>query len=111
MGNSTNQTGGHQVDGSQFTRNLAILIGIQDYGGGIPRLTTPVSDATYFAKLLQQRDYGYEVRLLVADVTKASLETLFRDELPNEIGPDARLLIYFAGHGVALDDDDCPVAT
>ncbi len=107
MGNSTDPSKVQQDDRSRFTRNLAVLVGINEYGNGLPQLTTPVNDATHFAELLQS-DHGYEVRLLIANVTKTSLEILFRDELPGEIEPDDRVLVYFAGHGVALNGDDGP---
>lgn len=34
-----------------FTRSLAVVIGIDAYGGGIPPLTTAVNDATALAEL------------------------------------------------------------
>ena len=41
-------------------------------------------------------------------VTRERLRTLFSEELPARLGNDDRLLVYFAGHGVALDGDDGP---
>jgi hypothetical protein len=37
---------------ADFTHSLALLIGIDAYGNGIPRLTTAVNDATKLAELL-----------------------------------------------------------
>ena len=96
----------------QFEHSLAVLIGIDAYGGGIPPLTTAVNDATRLAELLQA-EHGYETILLTEPatgrpVTQERLRTLFTQELPARLGEDDRLLVYFAGHGVALDGDDGP---
>ncbi|MBK6433430.1 MAG: caspase family protein [Anaerolineae bacterium] len=57
--------------------------------------------------------HGYETILLTEPetnqpVTRARLAALFTEELPARLGEDDRLLVYFAGHGVALDGDDGP---
>lgn len=91
---------------TDFTRSLAVLIGINDYQNGIYPLTTPVNDATRLAELLE-KEHGYEAHLLVEDVTKERMEALFA-ELKTQLGQDDRLLLYFAGHGVALDGEDGP---
>ena len=75
-------------------------------------LTTAVNDATALAELLRG-EHGYETTLLTGEatgqpVTQERLAALFTQELSPQIGPDDRLLVYFAGHGVALDGDDGP---
>ena len=95
-----------------FNRNLAVVIGIDAYTGGIPRLTTAVNDAARLASLLAG-EHGYETVLLThpatgQPVTRERLRALFEDELKARLGEDDRLLVYFAGHGVALDGDDGP---
>ena len=96
----------------QFADSLAVVIGIDAYGGGIPPLTTAVNDARRLAELLRT-EHGYETLLLTEPatgqpVTQERLRTLFTQELPARLGEDDRLLLYFAGHGVALDGDDGP---
>ncbi|MEZ4866972.1 MAG: caspase family protein [Caldilineaceae bacterium] len=93
---------------SGFTRSLAVVIGINDYANGVPRLATPVNDATRLAHLLAT-EHGYDVCLVVQEATKAQLTTLFREQVPAAVGPNDRLLVYFAGHGIALDGEDGPV--
>jgi WD40 repeat protein len=90
-----------------FHRSIAIAIGIDEYAQGIPRLQTAVADAGELARILEQ-DHGYAARLLTQDVTLARLRELLCQILPNEVGPDDRVLCYFAGHGIALDGDDGP---
>jgi WD40 repeat protein len=98
------QTGeGHR----DFEHNLALVIGINAYGNGIPSLTTAVNDAKQVAKILREK-HGYSVHLLTDEVTLAQLTTVFEQTLPQMVGPQDRLLVYFAGHGVALDGDDGP---
>ncbi len=91
----------------KFERSRAIVIGINNYGDGIPQLKTAGNDARQLAEILSE-DYGYdEVDLLVEDVTLARLQTLL-DDLPAKVGVADRLVFYFAGHGIALDGDDGP---
>jgi WD40 repeat protein len=97
---------------TSFTHSLAIVIGIDAYDSGIPRLTTAVNDAARLADLLRA-SHGYETILLTEPetnqpVTRDRLAALFTEELPARLGDDDRLLVYFAGHGVALDGDDGP---
>jgi len=90
-----------------FRKSHAVVVGIDDYGHGIPALRTAVNDARRIAAVLEQ-DFEYEVKLLDKDATLGRLRTLFDEALPREIEADDRLLVYFAGHGVALDGDDGP---
>lgn len=92
---------------SEFQQNVAVIIGINHYSNGIACLTTPTHDAERLATILQT-DHHYTVHLLTAGVTKQRLADLFQTQLPTELGADDRLLVYFAGHGIALDGDDGP---
>jgi WD40 repeat protein len=92
---------------SDFEQTLAVVIGIDEYGNDIPRLQTAVSDVRGLAQLLEEK-HGYDVRLFDRDVTLAALRRLLHDDLPAAVGPDDRLLFYFAGHGIALDSQEGP---
>jgi WD40 repeat protein len=99
-------------DRNDFDRNLAVIIGIDDYKGTrISKLSTPVSDATALADLLQGK-FGYDNvwRLINADASLAGLKTLFNETLPHELKPTEsdRLIVYFAGHGVPKNSDEGP---
>ncbi len=91
----------------QFQRSLAVIIGIQDYSNHIPPLQTPIRDATRLAQVLAD-EHGYETLVLTEQVTLARLRTLLESELPNRLDKNDRLLVYFAGHGVALTDENGP---
>ncbi|MGK7894353.1 MAG: caspase family protein, partial [Xenococcus sp. (in: cyanobacteria)] len=102
---------------NEFKRNLAVVIGINDYQNGIAPLQTAVRDATAIAKILQNK-YNYELihpefnseAIIDQYATKEQLKTLLTDILPNKIKPTEhdRLLFYFAGHGIARNSDDQP---
>ncbi|MEG4859505.1 caspase family protein [Microcoleus sp. K1-B1] len=94
-----------------FHRNIAIIIGINDYINEVPRLETAVPDAEEFARLMQER-YQYEVHLLLnEDATLNKLKQLIdcfsNKKIPfgknPEINDKDRIILYFAGHGKAFD--------
>jgi uncharacterized caspase-like protein len=75
----------------------ALIIGIDDYTNGWPRLSNAVKDATLVAGELRRK--GFEVELLT-DVTGAQLrEALRRFFAFKGKDPEARLFVWFAGHG------------
>ena len=90
-----------------FRQSHAVVIGINAYGHGIPPLLTAVNDARRISQVLED-EFGYAVQLLTEDVTLGKLTDLLGEHLPIEVKADDRLLVYFAGHGIALDGDDGP---
>ena len=90
-----------------FSRNLAWLVGIDRYAH-VPPLDTAARDATAVGALLQDdHDYVTQVRC-DEDANLAALTRLFTETLPATVTADDRVLIYFAGHGIAQDGDDGP---
>jgi uncharacterized caspase-like protein len=98
---------------TNFQRNIAVVIGINNYQNGIHQLKTAVNDAKAVADLLE-KEYNYQkvVRLFSehGETTLAALNQLLFDILPNKIKPTEsdRLLFYFAGHGIARNSEDGP---
>lgn len=93
---------------SEFSHDLAVVIGINQYGGGIAPLQTAVNDVQELARILQD-DHGYQVVQLVdQQATLKALQHLLDEELPKSIQANGRLLFYFAGHGIALNGDEGP---
>lgn len=90
-----------------FEHSLALVIGINAYSNGISALTTPVNDAKQVARILYEK-HQYATHLLVDGVTLARLSAIFEQALPQLVGAQDRLLVYFAGHGLAMDGDDGP---
>ena len=93
---------------SQFKRNLAIIIGINNYQSGIPTLKTATNDAEKIGHILQSQ-HNYKIwGLLDEKATLASCLRLLEEFLPHQIQESDRLIFYFAGHGIALNGDDGP---
>ena len=77
----------------KFKRSLAVVIGINDYQNGIPRLKTAVPDAVAIASILSD-SYQYQLvhpnfEGVVAngDATCDRLKTLLTDILPHQLKP------------------------
>lgn len=88
-----------------FRRSIAVVVGIDSYGAGIPRLGSARRDADRLGTLLREA-HGYDVRFLLdEDATGEQLLRVLTRDLQDDVGPEDRVLFYFAGHGVALDGD------
>ncbi len=84
------------------------MIGIDEYGEGIPLVGAQRSPTPHeIAKLLKGPQRYDEVLTVTEGVTHARLEAIFLS-LKETLGPDDRLLVYYAGHGIAIDGDDGP---
>ena len=89
---------------SDFKCNHAAAIGVDSYSGGITPLTTAVADARAVGRVLEE-DHAYRVHMLPdAEATHDHLVDFFEERLRREVGPEDRLVVYFAGHGLALDE-------
>jgi TPR repeat protein len=73
----------------------AMVIGIKNYQN-LPKLETPLEDASAIADLLRKR-YGFEVNLLLDASRHQILSALA--EYRRKLQQNDNLLIYFAGHG------------
>ncbi|HYG65141.1 MAG TPA: caspase family protein, partial [Thermoanaerobaculia bacterium] len=84
-----------------FSIDLAVVIGIDDYSDTVGRLRTPVEDAKVIADLLASR-FGYSVILFCDSAAGLKgLRQLLHADL--RVPEGSRLLFYFAGHGQASD--------
>ncbi|NMF63331.1 hypothetical protein DP113_10785 [Brasilonema octagenarum UFV-E1] len=115
-----------------FNRSFAIILGINNYENGIPKLETAAPDAFKLAQIIQdqhthlkqqyQAQNKYQVQLLLNQrVTLKKLRELienfkkgqiFLDNKKVTVTKDDRVLFYFAGHGIALealDNQEGPV--
>jgi WD40 repeat protein len=92
----------------EFSRNLAVVIGIDNYGSGISPLQNAVNDAKELVEILRLK-HGYQVWVFLDEIANLrNLNDLLNKTLPQQVSSDDRLLFYFAGHGIALNGDDGP---
>lgn len=86
-------------------RKVAVVIAIDKYRPGIPRLLNAVRDARAVAEVLTT-GHGYDVQLILdEEATLAALRARL-GSLDGKWGAEARFILYFAGHGIAEDRDD-----
>jgi TPR repeat protein len=82
-----------------------VAIGIDHYANW-PVLSTAVSDATGFAKLLTSK-FGFEYAvepLTEKNATRDAIRSLIDDDLRGRLKPEDSLVIFFAGHGTTRND-------
>ena len=93
---------------SEFSRNLAVVIGINQYESGISPLATAVNDSKKLTEILRL-DHEYQVWILLDEqATLQNITRLLEETLPQQVTADDRLLFYFAGHGIALNGEEGP---
>ncbi len=86
----------------------AVVVGVNDYRGGLPPLKFAAADATAIAGLLPGRVY-----LLTSMATDPALaptsENVLRclDEVARQARPGDSVVFFFAGHGVAIGGETC----
>ena len=75
---------------------MALLIGVDDYQGGIPKLSSPAKDVQEVGRIMKDK-FGYEVRtVLNADKARIVHEL---NRLILESNDDDSIAIMYAGHG------------
>ncbi|MSQ84660.1 MAG: hypothetical protein EXR77_17600 [Myxococcales bacterium] len=87
-----------------YRKSWAVVIGIDAYHH-IPQLGGAVRDATRVGEYLKTQ--GFDVLTLTNDkATRGAITELIGDKLPSKVGPDDRVLIFFAGHGLSRGEGD-----
>lgn len=89
---------------AQFTASHALVIGIDNYSGGWKQLKNGVADAIAVEKALKAS--GFAEVTLVTDPDRDALVDALEDFVYGPgADPDARLIIWFAGHGHTIDGE------
>src|SRR5262249_44216495 len=86
-----------------YTESWAVVIGINDYQHPrVPKLRYAVNDARAVERTLltQSSPQNHITRPLDREATKARIEPVLGDELRQKVGPNDRVLVFSAGHGM-----------
>jgi sulfatase modifying factor 1 len=86
-----------------YQQSWAVVIGIDDYQHErVPKLRAAVNDARAIERELLRQGFprDHVITLLDRQATKSRIERVIVDDLRTKLGPDDRVLIFFAGHGM-----------
>lgn len=89
----------------QYTQSHALVIGVSNYSSGWRDLRNVPADIEEVSRSLKESGFGVST---ILDPTGDELEDAIEDFLYDYDDPDARLLIYFAGHGHTILYPDGP---
>ncbi len=86
-----------------YSKSHALVVGIDAYTNGWQRLSNAVKDAKLVAKALRAK--GFSVTLKI-NLKSAELKQIFEEffVLKGD-DPEARLFVWFAGHGHTIDNE------
>jgi len=94
-----------------MAKKIALLIGVSEYGAGIPPLSSALNDVESMERVLQNPNLGNFAqveRLLNPDTVamRMAIQKLFKN-----VGKEDLLLFFFSGHGITNDDNHLYLAT
>ena len=83
-----------------FGRSVALLTGVSDYQHLTPDLPSVENDLRDMRKfLLQQGGFDEVFVIKNKNLDRNIVERYIKQELPQRVGKEGRLLFYFSGHG------------
>ena len=86
-----------------YNQSKALVIGIDDYREGWPRLSNAVKDARLVAAALEKKGFEVEIK---TDLNYRDLETALKEFfILQGDDPDACLFVWFAGHGHTMNGE------
>ena len=94
-----------------MAKKIALLIGVSEYGAGIPPLSSALNDVEAMERVLQNPNLGNFAqveRLLNPDTVamRTAIQKLFKSASKEDL-----LLFFFSGHGITNDDNHLYLAT
>jgi formylglycine-generating enzyme required for sulfatase activity len=94
-----------------MAKKIALLIGVSEYGAGIPPLLSALNDVEAMERVLQNPNLGNFAqveRLLNPDAVamRTAIQKLFKSASKEDL-----LLLFFSGHGITNDDNHLYLAT
>ena len=93
-----------------MSRKVALLIGVSEYGEGIPSLSAPFNDVEAMKQVLENPEMGgFEVKTLI-DPEPILMQKRIKKLFTN-CGKGDLVLLFFSGHGITDDDNKLYLAT
>ena len=90
------------LEAEWYPQSHAVVVGIDKYSQGWPRLQSAVRDARNMAAALEKR--GFEVVVLLdQEATREKILEGLRDTFRKKSGPRDRFVFYFSGHGQDIE--------
>ena len=93
-----------------MSRKVALLIGVSEYGEGIPSLSAPPNDVAAMKQVLENPEMGgFEVKTLLnpePTPMRKEIKKLFSSS-----GKGDLVLLFFSGHGITDDENKLYLAT
>jgi hypothetical protein len=90
------------ISSKPYPNDWGLIIGIEDYSR-LPKVEYARKDALivrdYFIRVLGVPDENI-ISLVDQEATKARIEGYLKNYIPKNVGKDANLYVYFAGHGM-----------
>lgn len=91
-----------------YEQSWALLIGIDEYQAGLPPLTTATRGMQALAEVLTGElnfQPGHVITLANKQATQRAIRRTLTDPFSrgDKVGPNDRVVVYFAGHGVTFD--------
>ncbi len=87
-----------------FEQHHAYVIGIDNYQY-TNKLKTAVGDAEAVAAKLRAQGFDRLTLIKEEQATRERIEQLLQDDIRLAVGKEDRLILYFAGHGIAFDSE------
>ncbi|MEX1365825.1 MAG: caspase family protein [Nannocystaceae bacterium] len=83
-----------------YAHRVALVIGIDEYGNGIPGLSSAVTDARRMADTFRSLGFDSVYELYDQDAERAHIVDFLRHGISDKVGANDLLVVYFAGHGM-----------
>ncbi len=94
-----------------MSRKVALLIGVSEYGEGIPSLSAPLNDVAAMKRVLENPNMGgFDEIETCINPDVAAMQTVVQQIFTN-CRKDDLVLLFFSGHGITDDNNRLYFAT